>query len=106
MKQPKEPKKWRRPRVYLQLTDDRENERLRIIYPDGSSEWSYYHVYFNIQKSHRPCWSAGCEWIINSQRSWNTYVLGIDTSPQEALRRMRKYDKEMRFPKALYLGET
>jgi len=92
MKPPKEPKTWKRPRLYYQPTCDVDRSRIRIIYPDGRSEWnsSGYHV----EISFPPCWSEG---IIGEY--------GKNETPQAALKAMRVHDRDCGYKPAIFCGE-
>jgi hypothetical protein len=102
--EPREPKTWKRPRLYFQFgRDGGMFERIRILYPDGSSEYEFIdHLDADLPELF-PCWAES--WIRRRDYEDRERVLGLDKSPQGARRRMRKYDKETGLPKALFLGE-
>ena len=64
---------------------------MRIIYPNGSSEWTPDQIFAHMEADcwDRPCWDA-------YQESKNGY---------DALKKMREYDKEQKFRKAEFIGE-
>lgn len=101
MKPPKEPRTWRRPRLYYQEApgDKRHPSRIRIIYPDGKSEWFWYNS--SPVEVFEPCWS---ESYYKSETIYGE-AFGQDSSPYEALCRMREYDKRNGWPPADFLGE-
>lgn len=93
MRAPKEPKTFNHPRLYWQPMDLKEKGgarncgRMRILYPNGKANWAYSNSTVDVR-------------------------LGIvleccfqDVSAHKTLAEMRKYDKDSRHPKAIFLGE-
>lgn len=95
MKKPKEPRAWKYPRLYYQSAPSYYNrERIRIIYPDGKSEW--VDNVSDPDLVYRPCWAG-----------WKDRVddYGKNKTPFLALKAMRTYDRTFDWPKADFLGE-
>ena len=105
MKPPKEPKTWKRPRLYYQPTNHIMTSRIRIIYPDGSSEWMQ-DCYWE-EGSYGPCWATdrvttnGPEFP--GQRASGFY--GKHKTPRAALVAMRTYDEIKDWKPAIFCGE-
>jgi hypothetical protein len=91
----KQPKTFRRPRLYYQHAVNHKSDRIRIIYPDGRSEWLRDG---DPEDTDIPCWAEEC-------RCFNYEVYGKCKSAKESLRNMRKYDKLCGWPPANFLGE-
>jgi hypothetical protein len=104
MNPPKEPKSFIYPRIYFQddhpkgrfpcgAAFDHGYSRLRIIYPDGSSQFccGTYWTY--------PCWAPDA--------AFSDYleIRGKHASAFEALRVMREFDEKHGFPPAIFIGE-
>jgi hypothetical protein len=81
----KEPKTFKRPRLYMREGNGESDwiTRLRIIYPDGTCEYTTaeYGDPWN-----RPCWAA------------------ISSNPRLQVKRMKSYDWRYKF-ETLFLGE-
>lgn len=88
----KEPKDFKYPRLYYQETTYIgyarliAGGRLRIIYPNGKAEYQVH------QKSNR--WIDTC---------WSDF--GHLRTAECSLKNMRKYDKKMKWKKAIFIGE-
>ncbi len=106
MRAPKEPKTWKRPRLYFQEANDNDESRIRIIYPDGKSEWMVGSDQWE-NGANATCWSSKIVRLIGpefeNQMCEGCY--GKDSSPQQALARMCAYDAEMGFEPAIFCGE-
>lgn len=83
------------PALFLQETDDKYTERLRIIYPDGSAEWFVFGS-LSIRRDARyfadktkPCWLFGSS----------------KTDFKSSIQKMYEYDHKCGFEPAIYLGE-
>ncbi len=81
-----------RPRLYLQNGFDEDAARIRIIYPDGSSEWLCNG---DPEKEYAPCWAA-IQPLYHGK--------GKNRTQQEAIRAMRHYDDIVGWPSAHFLG--
>lgn len=106
MKRIKEPKTFKRPRLYYQpANSEREmyrdkdqlsvydTGRLRIIYPDGKAEWFSLQNDFTGDWWHDPEWEKPCWW-------------SLCTSGYEALRQMKGFDAAQRgWGRAIFFGE-
>lgn len=88
----KEKRNPRRPWLFYQEATDNTVDRLRILYPDGRSQYAWGEHYFM-----KPCWSRKHE--PNGEE-----VFGISTNRGIAFRAMRRYDKTLGFKPAEFLG--
>jgi hypothetical protein len=99
MTRPREPKTFKRPRLYYQEAYDTLllGGRIRIIYPDGLCEWLSWG---NPEHIYAPCWAA-----IKPYNFYATDEYGKCKSGRAALKRMRVYDYIQGWPPADFLGE-
>jgi hypothetical protein len=81
----KEPKTFKRPRLYMRDINNNEGwlSRLRIIYPDGTCEYTTAELFMDWK---HPCWAK------------------IGANPKLQVKRMKSYDKSLDC-KTLFLGE-
>lgn len=103
---------YKRPMLFFQYGSEDEHyqysphrgSRLRIVYPDGKSQWkSYYLEYLDLEYVQNAPWDWHCYGFLNSIDELLGYYSQF-RSPQAAIRAMRKYDKMMGFPPADFLG--
>ena len=107
MKKLKEPKTFNKPRAYIRVdgkykTFRRGAFRIRIIYPDGVSEWSDgTNLSFGKDgfEAYYPCWHKNYQ-PNNSRIAYNKSLM----TAEAAVKAMKKYDKQNGF-KTLFIGE-
>lgn len=95
VKAPEEPKSWNYPRLYFQSTSIAKADRIRIIYPNGQSEWLSDG---DANEKCTPCW-AGYTSCKDGVYVW------VCESPGIALEQMRRYDRLQKWPPSVFLGE-
>lgn len=105
MKELKEPKEFRYPRVYVQdgLLHHPNSytcgARIRIVYPNGKVEWmSDARAKLNLLS----LWRNSC---YAYQKLFRAPDRRKFKSGSEAVKAMRKYDQEEGFPLAIFAGE-
>lgn len=93
MRRPKEPKTFNYPRLYFQIGFYKGYRgRLRIVYPDGTAEFSWALAMKNPWGG-TPCWLK------------YPYRGQLVSTGEKALKLMRRYDKKVGFPAAEFVGE-
>lgn len=92
MRQPKEPKTFKYPRLYARIVEDGSEceQRIRIIYPNGDAEWEDM-THFCLW--HDPCWN----------KTYHNKKLSQDGN--EAVSYMKQYDAKSYRYKTVFLGE-
>lgn len=88
MKQPKEPKIFKWPRIYYGRSHEKDDDRVRIIYPDVRCS-EFYYVSLDVSFGYywtTPCW----------------YSCLYDSFKN--IEAMKKYDKESGL-KTIFIGE-
>lgn len=98
MRAVKEPKTFKRPRLYMRKTDTefRYEQRLRIVWPDGTA---WYDVGIDAKiKNDNPCWTRDVEFAGERVNYHN------QLSPLEKIKEMKAYDKFCGY-ETIFLGE-
>jgi len=101
MKELKEPKTFKRPRLYFCEGPSVFDDKIRIIYTDGRSEWRNLTLLAPEGEEKwtlAPCWASSTIGV-DLKTSF-----GKDKDAKTALKRMRAYDKTYG-RSALFLGE-
>lgn len=115
-KRPREPKLFKYPRIYINdcdvlnvlNTDDQPMPRFRILYPDGTCEFTFGCRYlsddyfYELDGTHvnnsKSCFSTVTGDMGNEDQ--NKYTTG-----KQVLKAMRAFDRFFGLPKAIFLGE-
>ena|ERR1017187_8527479 len=108
MKQPKEPKTFKYPRLYMRLENCFDSmlavQRIRIIYPNGDCEWGDGDCAegrmierLTTWADYRPCWHP------NKMLNVGDKMPSLCTA-KEAVKLMKQFDKNEGFD-TIFLGE-